>query len=452
MNIGGIFPVSVPGPNDPGMPGSGDGAAEAFAALLSFLVPGRGAAEEGGETSDGSGTAVATVEAEEDEVPGDDVAAVVASTAVAVAPTPVGTAVIPEKSVTGGFLASSEAATASDAVPAGVQASTSDSADGDFTGQVVRALREAVSAPAVSETAPVAADVKDVDHAVAEPIGESSAMEPMIDAETVAIRVGRIVQAVVAGAPAGVDVVKSMPTGDVDRSEADSGTGEASVAGSADGTGIELGAEVAAEYSGDDNERESTDGGNESPVATLEVKEGPPRSATVDAVASPRVELRQPSSPAAPVSGNAEVGSSQRPNAELPKMGQPTSHATVRMDVGGSEARVRVAVRGETVTATVTVDAADAPLLSSRIDELKQGLREQGFQEARVVIRSVESADAVSGQRIGVALDDIRQRSGELRMERSGGSDQREETGNERSAPERERQQRRSNREKKETA
>ncbi len=406
MNIGSVFPVSVPGPNDPGIPDSGDGNSMAFASLLSLLVPVDRTGSQCADTVMVKEPVVPELDIAEDQADEDVEMLAMLATVAAAEPRPA--AVVPEVAAVTAELqpvphpAPAEATSELFGGNAVRQWQQAGAASGnEIADRLVRAIRDAVVAKVIGDSADPRAEAKEVP----------------VDAES-------------------SDGNKEMPlsTGSEMDTEA----------------GFDLADDAAVEYGGADDGSSEAGIKFELPGTAREVNDGGLRSATMDIAAVRRAEQLQSSGSANAIAEGTETAPPQRSMTDAPKIAQPVSHATVKMDVGGSEARVRVAVRGETVTATVTVDAADAPMLTSRVDELKQGLREQGFQEARVVIRSAEGTEAASGQRIGAALDNAAKPAGELRMERSAGTDQRDRNESQRSAPERERQQRRSQREQQE--
>lgn len=78
--------------------------------------------------------------------------------------------------------------------------------------------------------------------------------------------------------------------------------------------------------------------------------------------------------------------------ADLPAASAPavTSHVTVELDseIAGAQ-RVRVAIRGDVVNATVIADAAAVEALRPQLTELRQALEGHGFREAHVQLRTV---------------------------------------------------------------
>ncbi|MES2305369.1 MAG: flagellar hook-length control protein FliK [Gemmatimonadota bacterium] len=103
-----------------------------------------------------------------------------------------------------------------------------------------------------------------------------------------------------------------------------------------------------------------------------------------------------------------EVAGTRLPD-EAPKTAQPTSHVTLQLDketLGAS--RIRVAVRGDTVRATILAEDGKAAALTAQLPELRRALEERGFTQARVTIQ-VEGQQEHQGNVIaGAMTDDLR--------------------------------------------
>lgn len=521
MIVSGGFPVTVPGPNDPGIPGSGDGAAEAFGALLAMLLPGPQATplpearggEAWSEAAGGDDAAETVMAAQEEEAVTETGEREEPETMEAVIAAPVG--------ATGGYRevgAAAAAAVAASASGMPAEAAAVDAnppidrparesgrhgtghaatgsedpyrtispdstpaasvvVDGGTGDAVIRALREAVAA-VTGSAAPVAADggqvaapvtmpatrAGDSADAILEPAATAEPADLMpasrevpkrIEAAQAALELGRSVQAIIAdaevvriavaadGRPAGDQAADLPPQVDADVRppvEIDAApdlpateTVEASMAG-----GFRREAP--------DRDQERSESGQPARPAVREPAAAE-RGMTFGQqfVESNGNVVRTPTGDDIGTGGTRAGTELRQPSSEPPA---PASHATVRMAVGDGEARVRVAVRGDSVTATVTVEAGHAAALASRVEDLRQGLRDQGFSEAKVIIRSVDQpAEIAASQRVQVAPEDGRPRMPEARNDRDAGTGHREDAGHGRHAQERERQQRRSHRE-----
>lgn len=95
----------------------------------------------------------------------------------------------------------------------------------------------------------------------------------------------------------------------------------------------------------------------------------------------------------------------------------PTSHVTLDLDPAIGAGRIRVAVRGDAVHATIIATEQGAPTLGAQVKELQRALEERGFSEAHVSIRSTGDAPVTVSSAPGArAADDLR-----ARESRSGG-------------------------------
>jgi hypothetical protein len=80
----------------------------------------------------------------------------------------------------------------------------------------------------------------------------------------------------------------------------------------------------------------------------------------------------------------------------------PTSQVTVVLDEALAGAnRIRVALRGDVVHATIVADVAAAVALTQRLPELQRALRDRGFGDAQLSVRvlGAESVAAPAGLR-----------------------------------------------------
>jgi hypothetical protein len=67
----------------------------------------------------------------------------------------------------------------------------------------------------------------------------------------------------------------------------------------------------------------------------------------------------------------------------------PTSHATLDLALGdGTTGRLRVAVRGDVVHATILAEGAAAVQLERELPALRRSLAERGFAEAQLTVRT----------------------------------------------------------------
>ncbi|MDZ4388957.1 MAG: hypothetical protein U0974_04440 [Gemmatimonadales bacterium] len=85
-----------------------------------------------------------------------------------------------------------------------------------------------------------------------------------------------------------------------------------------------------------------------------------------------------------------------------PTTGTP-GHTTVELSLGdGVSGRLRIAVRGEVIHATILADAVHAALLERELPGLRQALLEQGFEEAHLTVRvppATTSTEVTPGRR-----------------------------------------------------
>jgi hypothetical protein len=80
-----------------------------------------------------------------------------------------------------------------------------------------------------------------------------------------------------------------------------------------------------------------------------------------------------------------------------------TSQVTVVLDQGMAGAsRIRVALRGDVVHATIMADVAAAATLTQRLPELQRALRDRGFSDAQLSVRvlGAESVGTIPGARL----------------------------------------------------
>jgi hypothetical protein len=132
-------------------------------------------------------------------------------------------------------------------------------------------------------------------------------------------------------------------------------------------------------------EQQSDRGGDEPQPTTpavaeaieLPLRNGPPTLPAVEA--APLPTLAEGARP------TAEVRRTAAPPAAPPS---PTSQVTVELDAERTGAqRVRVAVRGDVVHATVVTDQRGVEAMRPRLDDLRHALEGQGFREAHVQVR-----------------------------------------------------------------
>jgi len=118
----------------------------------------------------------------------------------------------------------------------------------------------------------------------------------------------------------------------------------------------------------------------------------------------------------APTTPSTETGSTNvalpaaAPAADAPPARVATSHVTVELDPAQSGAeRVRVAVRGDVVHATVVTDRGGVDAMRPQLEQLRHALEGQGFREAHVQVRS--SNGEVAGAMPSVGMADLRPRA-----------------------------------------
>jgi hypothetical protein len=98
------------------------------------------------------------------------------------------------------------------------------------------------------------------------------------------------------------------------------------------------------------------------------------------------------------------------PAADAPPARVATSHVTVELDPAQSGAeRVRVAVRGDVVHATVVTDGGGVEAMRPQLEQLRHALEGQGFREAHVQVRT--SSGEVAGAMPSVGIADLRPRA-----------------------------------------
>lgn len=67
----------------------------------------------------------------------------------------------------------------------------------------------------------------------------------------------------------------------------------------------------------------------------------------------------------------------------------PTSHATLDLALGdGTTGRLRVAVRGDVVHATILAEGAAAVMLERELPALRRSLADRGFPDAQLTVRA----------------------------------------------------------------
>jgi len=124
-----------------------------------------------------------------------------------------------------------------------------------------------------------------------------------------------------------------------------------------------------------------------------------PQQAVVVASPEAAVPLQAPFGAATVTSAEARPTSAEIPNTmpatEAPPARVATSHVSVELDLAQSGAeRVRVAVRGDVVHATVVTDRGGVDAMRPQLDQLRHALEGQGFREAHVQVRSSGEAAA----------------------------------------------------------
>lgn len=122
----------------------------------------------------------------------------------------------------------------------------------------------------------------------------------------------------------------------------------------------------------------------------------------------------------------------------------PTSHVTVQLDgdtLGAN--RVRVAVRGDSVRATVFADEGKASSLAAHLPELRRALEEHGFADARVTIQAEAAVDRSSPIAAAAVSDDLRLRTAGASRSERGGNEQTPRGQRQHADPQREQQRRR---------
>jgi len=137
--------------------------------------------------------------------------------------------------------------------------------------------------------------------------------------------------------------------------------------------------------------------------------------ATTDAAAEPTLSLRTPFAVGAPSPGADSAPTvvtlpAAAPADDAPQARVATSHVTVELDVEQSGAeRVRVAVRGDVVHATVVTDRGGVDAMRPQLDQLRHALEGQGFREAHVQVRS--SGGEATGALAPGGVADLRPRA-----------------------------------------
>jgi hypothetical protein len=136
---------------------------------------------------------------------------------------------------------------------------------------------------------------------------------------------------------------------------------------------------------------------------------------TADATAEPTLSPRTPFAVGAPSPGADSAPTvvtlpDAAPAADAPPARVATSHVTVELDVEQSGAeRVRVAVRGDVVHATVVTDRGGVDAMRPQLDQLRHALEGQGFREAHVQVRS--SGGEATGALAPGGVADLRPRA-----------------------------------------
>lgn len=134
--------------------------------------------------------------------------------------------------------------------------------------------------------------------------------------------------------------------------------------------------------------------------------------------------------PARPISA-VRLGASAEmaaPQVEAPSPAPaPSSSVTIQLDPGTTGAtRLRVALRGDVVHATIVADAVGAGALALRMPELQRALRDRGFADAQLTVRTqgVEGTATLAAPRLepsaaapdsGQTRDGAEQRAGQRR-------------------------------------
>lgn len=107
----------------------------------------------------------------------------------------------------------------------------------------------------------------------------------------------------------------------------------------------------------------------------------------------------------APVGAAAYV-----PRSDPAPAAASTSQVTMDLDPAvGVLGKIRVAVRGDAVFATITTQNTDATALGQRAHELRQALEQRGFNDARVTVRTPGTDDAPAAV-IATSVSDLRPR------------------------------------------
>lgn len=86
----------------------------------------------------------------------------------------------------------------------------------------------------------------------------------------------------------------------------------------------------------------------------------------------------------------------------------PTAHATIELDAAKTGAsRIRIAVQGDQVRATITASDAGLASLDRQLPELRRSLEERGFSDVRLAVRAQQHAGSAASV-ASSATDDAR--------------------------------------------
>ncbi len=96
------------------------------------------------------------------------------------------------------------------------------------------------------------------------------------------------------------------------------------------------------------------------------------------------------------VGADAGPGAAAHEPATPAKAMQPSSQVTLELDPAMGAGRVRVAIRGDTVHATIIAADGNVAALNDQVHELRRALESRGFAEAHVAVRSPDSAAATT--------------------------------------------------------
>jgi len=107
-----------------------------------------------------------------------------------------------------------------------------------------------------------------------------------------------------------------------------------------------------------------------------------------------------------PMNGQVDQSMLNTPLEEPGFQAKPEDRVTLRFtDDDGVEGRLRVAVRGQSVRATIVAgDPNAAERIGSGVSEIQRALNKQGFQEAQITVQQARGADDPGGQTIASAV------------------------------------------------